>query len=49
LTNNEMALVLGISSNTVRVTKHRIRKKLHLESQEDMEILIQKLDTNYKN
>lgn len=36
LTNNEIALVLGVSANTVRVTKHRIRKRLNLESQEDL-------------
>jgi tetratricopeptide (TPR) repeat protein len=43
LSNNEMALVLGVSSNTMRVTKHRIRKKLELESQEAMKALLQKL------
>lgn len=45
LNNNEMALVLGVSSNTVRVTKHRIRKKLNLESQEQTETLIDMLET----
>lgn len=44
LTNNEMALVLGVSSNTVRVTKHRIRKKLNLEGPESMETLIEELE-----
>ncbi|SDW08207.1 helix-turn-helix transcriptional regulator [Aequorivita viscosa] len=44
LTNNEMALVLGVSANTVRVTKHRIRKKLNIESQQEMEKLIQSLE-----
>ncbi|PTB97440.1 hypothetical protein C9994_03030 [Marivirga lumbricoides] len=43
LSNTEMALVLGVSTNTMRVTKHRIRKKLGLESQEEMELLIKKL------
>jgi DNA-binding CsgD family transcriptional regulator len=43
LTNNEMALVLGVSANTIRVTKHRIRKKLNVESQEEMDVLVKKL------
>jgi DNA-binding CsgD family transcriptional regulator len=43
LSNTEMALVLGVSANTIRVTKHRIRKKLDIENQEEMENLIQKL------
>lgn len=45
LTNNEMALVLGVSSNTVRVTKHRIRKKFNLEGPESMDSLIEELET----
>lgn len=44
LTNNEMALVLGVSTNTVRVTKHRIRKKLNIESHESLEDLIEELE-----
>lgn len=40
LTNNEMALVLGVSSNTVRVTKHRVRKKLTGEGLESIENII---------
>jgi len=45
LTNNEMALVLGVSANTIRVTKHRIRKKLKVENQKEMDVFIQKLGT----
>ncbi len=44
LNNNEMALVLGVSSNTVRVTKYRIRKKLNLEGSENNESLIDELE-----
>lgn len=33
LTNSEMALLLGVSTNTLMVTNHRIRKKLNLENQ----------------
>ena len=44
LSNNEMGLVLGISTNTIRVTKHRIRKKLDLLSQETLEELVQKIE-----
>ena len=43
LTNNEMALVLGVSTSSMRVTKHRIRKKLGIESQEEMETFMQGL------
>ncbi len=43
LSNTEMALVLGVSINSVRVTKHRIRKKLNVETQEEMEALIERL------
>lgn len=43
LTNNEIALLLGISSNSVMVTNHRIRKKLHLETQDDLQELVREL------
>lgn len=43
LTNNEMALLLGVSSNSMRVTKHRLRNKLKIESQEELQFLIQGL------
>ncbi len=43
MSNTEMALVLGVSTNTIRVTKHRIRKKLNIETQEEMDTLIRKL------
>lgn len=42
LNNNEMGLVIGISSSSMRVTKHRIRKKLNLKSQDALENLLQK-------
>ncbi|MCI2230046.1 hypothetical protein MC378_12780 [Polaribacter sp. MSW13] len=42
LNNNEMGLVLGISTNTIRVTKHRIRKKLDIDSQKDLYEFVQK-------
>jgi len=40
MSNNEMALALGVSANTVIVTKHRIRKKLGLASQEELSALV---------
>ncbi|MEO9572297.1 MAG: hypothetical protein ABJH82_01415 [Polaribacter sp.] len=40
LTNNEMGLILGISKNTIRVTKHRIRKKLGIINQEELEKIV---------
>ena len=39
-TNKEMAALQGISTNAVMVTKHRIRKKLGLLSQQELEQLI---------
>lgn len=44
LSNNEMSLILGVSANTIRVTKHRIRKKLNEESLELLEKLIESSD-----
>ncbi|EIJ40457.1 hypothetical protein JoomaDRAFT_3517 [Galbibacter orientalis DSM 19592] len=43
LTNKEMGLVLGVSTNSVMVTKHRIRKKLGLKSQQDIRLLVREL------
>lgn len=43
LSNNEMSLVLGVSSNTIRVTKHRIRKKLDRESNETIDELLKNI------
>ncbi|MDG3581379.1 hypothetical protein [Galbibacter pacificus] len=37
LFNKEMAAVLGVSANTVMVTKHRIRKKLQLKTQDELQ------------
>lgn len=42
LTNNEMGLILGVSANTVRVTKYRIRKKLDKESLEKLDQIVSK-------
>ena len=44
MSNNEMALVLGVSANTVIVTKHRIRKKLGIKSQNELQDFIQGLN-----
>lgn len=44
MSNNEMALVLGVSANTVIVTKHRIRKKLDLVTQTDLTEFIENLN-----
>ncbi|AUC84990.1 hypothetical protein CW731_06675 [Polaribacter sp. ALD11] len=46
LNNNEMGLLLGVSTNTIRVTKHRIRKKLNLQSQDDLGKFVQNFRTN---
>lgn len=43
MSNNEMALMLGVSANTVIVTKHRIRKKLELETQKELTGFIEEL------
>lgn len=43
MSNNEKALVLGVSANTVVVTKHRIRKKLGLETQDGLKELVEGL------
>lgn len=40
-TNKEMAALQGISANAVMVTKHRIRKKLGLPSQEEVTRFVQ--------
>ena len=44
MSNNEMALALGVSANTVIVTKHRIRKKLGLASQDELSALVESLN-----
>lgn len=43
LSTQEMALVLGVSPNAIRVTNYRIRKKLNLENQTDLLKILQKL------
>ncbi|MCZ4319227.1 hypothetical protein O4H26_09505 [Aequorivita viscosa] len=40
LSNKEMGSILGVSSSSVMVTKHRIRKKLSLTDQKDVEKLV---------
>ncbi|QNL48160.1 helix-turn-helix transcriptional regulator [Olivibacter sp. SDN3] len=40
LSNNEMALMLGVSTNTILVTQHRIRKKLGLTKRDELRKLI---------
>lgn len=49
LNNNEMGLLLGVSTNAMRVTKHRVRTKLNLETHEDLQCFIQDLDANFEN
>lgn len=44
MSNNEMALALGVSANTIIVTKHRIRKKLGLETQDELKELVHGLN-----
>ncbi|WP_143159148.1 tetratricopeptide repeat protein [Mesonia phycicola] len=43
LSNNEMGLILGISANSIMVTKHRIRKKLKISNQKDLKLLIKSI------
>lgn len=49
LTNNEMALLLGVSSNSMRVTKHRVVNKLNIESPEALQTFIQELGSEPGN
>ncbi len=42
LTNNEIALILGVSANTIRVTKHRIRKKTDTLTNKSLSEMIKK-------
>lgn len=44
MSNNEIALALGVSANTVIVINHRIRKKLGLATQQELTSLIQGLN-----
>jgi DNA-binding CsgD family transcriptional regulator len=39
-TNKEMAGVLGISTDAVRMNKHRLKKKLNLTEEDDLEVLV---------
>jgi tetratricopeptide (TPR) repeat protein len=40
MNKNEMALVLGISIASLCVTKHRVRKKMELDNQKEMEAIL---------
>lgn len=40
LSNKEMGSILGVSSSSIMVTKHRIRKKLSLNDQKELEKLV---------
>ena len=42
LSNKEMGLLLGVSTNSVMVTKHRIRKKLGLKNQQELQNFVRK-------
>ncbi|WP_255066651.1 hypothetical protein [Lacihabitans sp. LS3-19] len=43
LSNKEMAETLGVSDQSIRTTLHRLRKKVNLSSDDDIELLIQKI------
>ncbi|MFD2036954.1 hypothetical protein ACFSKL_19275 [Belliella marina] len=43
LSSNEMALMSGVSANTILVTQHRIRKKLQLNDREELHQLVRSL------
>lgn len=40
MTNREMGLILGISSDSLRVTQHRLRKKLEISDADDLDHLV---------
>ena len=43
LSNKEMGFILGVSSKSVMVTKHRIRKKISIDTQKELEDLVVRL------
>ncbi|SFW18946.1 hypothetical protein SAMN02927921_00440 [Sinomicrobium oceani] len=43
ITNNEMALMSGVSANTILVTQHRIRKKLDLNDRKELHRFVRSL------
>lgn len=43
MSNKEMAETLGVSDQSIRTTLHRLRKKVNLSSDEDIEVLINNL------
>ncbi|MFC0183436.1 hypothetical protein ACFFJX_13050 [Pseudarcicella hirudinis] len=43
LSSNDIASLLGISSDSLRVARHRLRKKLNLEQGESLTTFIQTL------
>jgi DNA-binding CsgD family transcriptional regulator len=43
LTSKEMASMLGISSNAIRIYRHRLRKKLNLDKEDMIEALVESI------
>ena len=43
LSDKEMAAILGVGTNSIRVTRNRVRKKLQIGTQHDLEQLLQGL------
>ena len=46
LSNKAMAGMLGVTSDAIRMSKHRIRKKLELPENTELEQFIQNLASN---
>src|SRR5690606_14181337 len=44
LTNREMAAAQGVSSQSIKVTAYRIRKKLNLDNQEVLEAMVNEIE-----
>jgi DNA-binding CsgD family transcriptional regulator len=43
LSSREMAHMLGISADAIRKSRYRLRKKLNLEEENGIEVLIQEI------
>ena len=43
LSDKEMAAILGVGTNSIRVTRNRVRKKLQIGTEHDLEQLLQGL------
>jgi len=41
--NKEMAAALGVTPQAIRVTRHRLRKKLNLPDEQNLEELVQSI------